>query len=79
MVLTSREYDMNPADDPHLIERLALLAAFHDLPVPVLVQMSMMAAELQRRDVGDVHAELEARIRQIKHGGTPRPALRLVE
>jgi hypothetical protein len=71
--------ETNPAEDPHLIERVARLAAFHDLPVPVVVQMVMMAAELKRRPVAAVHAEVEARIRQLKAGGAARPALRVVE
>jgi hypothetical protein len=47
--------------------------------VPVVVQMVMMAAELKRRPVAAVHAEVEARIRQLKAGGAARPALRVVE
>lgn len=69
---------MIPADDPHLVERIARLAAFHDLPMPVLVEMVVMAAGLKRRPAGDVWAEVEARMRQIK-AGDKRPALRVID
>lgn len=79
---------MSPADDPHLVERIARLAAFHDLPAPVIVEMVVLAAEVKRLPVGAVYAEVQARIEQLRkdqsraeaatRGVRPRPALRLV-
>lgn len=71
---------MNQADDPHLLERIARLAVFHDLPLPVVVHMSVAASELQRRPADQVYAEIERRIRHLRSGGSPvtRPRLRLV-
>lgn len=70
---------MNPADDPHLVERIARLAAFHELPMPVLVEMVVMAAELKQRPAGDVWAEVERRIQQLKGSSGPRPAFRVID
>jgi hypothetical protein len=71
------------ADDPHLIERLARLAAFHDLPGPVVVEMTMLASELQRRPVSDVYAEIRNRIAEIRRRDEgdrkPRPRLRVIQ
>jgi hypothetical protein len=70
---------MNPSDDPHLVERLARLAAFHDLPKPVVVQLTLMAAELLQVPAERVHAEIEARVAHARAALTARPNLRLVE
>ena len=70
---------MNPSDDPHLVERLARLAAFHDLPKPVVVQMTLMAAELLQVPAERIHAEIEARIAHARAEPGTRRSLRLVE
>lgn len=70
---------MTLADDPHLIERIARMAVFHDLPTPVLVQMTLMASELRREPANIVHDEIERRIRELRRcSQPPRPALRLI-
>jgi hypothetical protein len=68
---------MSPADDPHLVERIARLAVFHELPMPVVVQMTLMASVLMQRAAGDVHEEVERRIASLK-ARAGRPALRVV-
>ena len=57
---------MTLADDPHLIERIARMAVFHELPTPVLVQMTLMASELLRRPATAVHDEIEQRIASLR-------------
>jgi hypothetical protein len=59
---------MTFADDPHLVERIARLAVFHDLPTPVVVQMTLMASELLRRPAGAVHEEVERRVAHLRAG-----------
>lgn len=68
------------AHDPHLVECIARVAAFHNLPVLVIVQMTLMASELRRRPAADVHVELERRIAQVRAAanGWARPSLALV-
>ena len=71
---------MSCADDPHLVERLARLAAFHELPAPVVVQMTLMAAELLRRPADLVHEEITGRIANLldRDGRQRRPTLRVI-
>jgi hypothetical protein len=70
---------MTLADDPHLVERIARLAAFHDLPVPVVVQLTLMVSELHRRPAGAVHDEIERRIYEIRTTpDAPKPRFRVV-
>ncbi len=66
---------MTFADDPHLIERLARLAEFHELPEPVIVQLAMMASELQRQPAPAVYEQ----ITRSKRAPRPQqPRLRVV-
>jgi hypothetical protein len=73
---------MMPADDPHLVERIARLAVFHDLPTPVVVQMTLMASEILRRPAPQVHEEVERRMAALqaaeRRAAPPPPTLRLV-
>jgi len=70
---------MTFADDPHLVERIARLAVFHDLPTPVLVHMTLMASELLRRPAGSVHEEVQRRVAHLRAGKTnERVTLRIV-
>jgi hypothetical protein len=70
---------MTLADDPHLVERIARMAVFHGLPAPVVVQMTLMASELQRRPANLVHREIEQRIAALRAAeGEQRPTLRVL-